>query len=99
LDLRSVLSNPKVDENFSIRKKIEQFRKWHEKEMINSKIEKLHKGVDDQYDADKKKITKPLVDMSDLPTVFSPQHSSRLGRKSNDYRNFDKIVSNTNTYC
>jgi hypothetical protein len=34
--------------------KIEQFRKWHEKEMINSKIEKLHKGVEDQYDADKK---------------------------------------------
>jgi hypothetical protein len=28
------IKNPKVDENFSIRKKIEQFRKWHEKEMI-----------------------------------------------------------------
>lgn len=86
------IKNPKVDENFSIRKKIEQFRKWHEKEMINSKIEKLHKEVDDQYDADKKKITKPLVDMSDLPTVFSPQHSSRLGRKSNE----DKVNHTVN---
>lgn len=76
------IKKPKGDENFSIRKKIEQFRKWHEQEMINHKIEKLHKEIDDQYDADKKKANKPLINVDELPTVFSPKHSSTHGKKT-----------------
>lgn len=77
----------KADENFSIRKKIEQFRKWHEKEIvnqkwhekeiINKKIDSIRKEVDEQYDADKRKITKPMADMNELPTVFSPSNHGR----------------------
>lgn len=90
---RKIKHNSKAEENFSIRKKIEQFRKWHEKELvnqkwhekeiINKKIDSIRKEVDEQYDADKRKMSKPLNDLTELPPVFSPSHSNH-GRKSNE---------------
>lgn len=46
----------RTDEQFSIRKKIEQYRKWHE-EQYKDKLKKLKQEVDDTYDFEQRKIT------------------------------------------
>lgn len=50
----------RYDEPFSIRKKIEQFRRWHE-EQYREKIRKLKVEVDNQYEADHMRITKATL--------------------------------------
>jgi hypothetical protein len=53
------------DEPFSIRKKIEQFRRWHE-EQYKEKIKKLKQEVDIQYEAEKKLGKSVVGQESDL---------------------------------
>ena len=92
------VKNPKAEENFSIRKKIEQFRKWHEKEMIKDKLDKYHKEVDDQFDADKRKLSKPFIDVNELPDVFSPKSSNNHKRKTHDTEKGDKVRKDSGTH-
>lgn len=49
----------KADESFSIRKKIEQFRRWHE-EQYREKIKKLKQEVDHQFEAEHSKISRTV---------------------------------------
>ncbi|OWF49736.1 uncharacterized protein LOC110451310 [Mizuhopecten yessoensis] len=45
------------NEPFSIRKKIEQFRRWHE-EQYKEKLKKLKDEIDNQFEAEQRKMTK-----------------------------------------
>ncbi|KAK3611585.1 hypothetical protein CHS0354_018099 [Potamilus streckersoni] len=49
----------KENETFSIRKKIEQFRKWHE-EQNKEKIKRLKQEVDNQYEAEQHKLIRQV---------------------------------------
>lgn len=49
----------KADESFSIRKKIEQFRRWHE-EQYREKIKKLKQEVDHQFEAEHVKVSRQV---------------------------------------
>lgn len=54
-------------ESFSIRKKIEQFRKWHE-EQYREKIKKLKQEVDHQYDIEQNKLIRQVAGLRETPT-------------------------------
>lgn len=54
-------------ESFSIRKKIEQFRRWHE-EQYREKIKKLKQEVDHQYDVEQHKFARQIVGLRETPT-------------------------------
>ncbi|KAL3892263.1 hypothetical protein ACJMK2_004487 [Sinanodonta woodiana] len=49
----------KENETFSIRKKIEQFRKWHE-EQNKEKIKRLKQEVDNQYEAEQQQLLRQV---------------------------------------
>ena len=58
----------KADESFSIRKKIEQFRRWHE-EQNREKIKKLKQEVDHQFEAEHIKVSRQVGGpLRDTPT-------------------------------
>lgn len=57
----------KGDESFSIRKKIEQFRRWHE-EQYKDKIKKLKQEVDHQFEKEHSKITRQVGAQRETPT-------------------------------
>ena len=61
------VSRGKGDEAFSIRKKIEQFRKWHE-EQYRDKIKKLKQEVDHQFEAEHTKVIRNVPAVRDTPT-------------------------------
>lgn len=54
-------------ESFSIRKKIEQFRRWHE-EQYREKIKKLKQEVDHQYDVENHKLSRQVAGVRETPT-------------------------------
>ena len=55
------------DESFSIRKKIEQFRRWHE-EQYREKIKKLKQEVDHQFEAEHKIINRQVGALRETPS-------------------------------
>ncbi|KAH3710376.1 uncharacterized protein LOC127858965 [Dreissena polymorpha] len=57
----------KADESFSIRKKIEQFRRWHE-EQYKEKIKKLKQEVDHQFEAEHHKAIRQVGALRETPT-------------------------------
>ena len=54
-------------ESFSIRKKIEQFRRWHE-EQYREKIKKLKQEVDHQFDVEHHKLARQVAGVRETPT-------------------------------
>lgn len=60
-------SRGKGDESFSIRKKIEQFRRWHE-EQYKEKIKKLKQEVDNQFEAEHNRISRQVGVFRETPT-------------------------------
>jgi hypothetical protein len=60
-------SRGKADESFSIRKKIEQFRRWHE-EQYREKIKKLKQEVDHQFEAEHNRISRQVGTFRETPT-------------------------------
>ena len=54
-------------ESFSIRKKIEQFRRWHE-EQYREKIKKLKQEVDHQFDVEQHKLVRQIAALRETPT-------------------------------
>lgn len=60
-------SRGKADESFSIRKKIEQFRRWHE-EQYREKIKKLKQEVDHQFEAEHNRISRQVGALRETPT-------------------------------
>lgn len=59
-------------ESFSIRKKIEQFRKWHE-EQYREKIKKLKQEVDHQYDVEQHRLVRQVAALRETPTSKNDQ--------------------------
>ncbi|WAR17230.1 hypothetical protein MAR_031824 [Mya arenaria] len=64
---RAELGRGKADESFSIRKKIEQFRRWHE-EQYREKIKKLKQEVDHQFEAEHKMMNRQVGAVRETPT-------------------------------
>ncbi|XP_045181959.2 uncharacterized protein LOC123540760 [Mercenaria mercenaria] len=60
-------SREKGNESFSIRKKIEQFRRWHE-EQYREKIKKLKQEVDHQFEAEHNRVSRQVGTLRETPT-------------------------------
>ncbi|XP_060556069.1 uncharacterized protein LOC132716757 [Ruditapes philippinarum] len=60
-------SREKGNESFSIRKKIEQFRRWHE-EQYREKIKKLKQEVDHQFEAEHNRVSRQVGPLRETPT-------------------------------
>ncbi|KAK3087675.1 hypothetical protein FSP39_009024 [Pinctada imbricata] len=72
----------KTDEPFSIRKKIEQFRRWHE-EQYKDKLKRLKEEVDIQYEVEHRKLQKSRLGESPGETDKSiDRHTNRQERKN-----------------
>ena len=75
-------------ESFSIRKKIEQFRKWHE-EQYREKIKKLKQEVDHQYDIEQHKVARQVAGLRETPTSKN-DHSVNI---EHEHINVDRLSS------
>lgn len=95
----------RTDESFSIRKKIEQFRKWHE-EQYREKIKKLKQEVDHQFEAEHSKMNRQVGNVRETPTsktqsinVDSDKNEKAPSEKatSSDRMEEDKVTPNNST--
>ena len=83
----------KAEEPFSIRKKIEQFRKWHE-EHYKDKLKKLKQEVDNQYEAEHRKLQKSRLGESPGETEISADKMGRNNEKRFLKRDKDLTLQN-----
>ncbi|KAL4218332.1 hypothetical protein ACF0H5_023070 [Mactra antiquata] len=86
------------DESFSIRKKIEQFRRWHE-EQYREKIKRLKQEVDHQFEAEHTKATRQVGVYRDTPTSKNEaslvtEHEKVPSEVSNEKMDQDKHTPN-----
>lgn len=91
-------SRGRGDESFSIRKKIEQFRRWHE-EQYREKIKRLKQEVDHQFEAEHYKATRQVGVYRDTPTSKNELSIANEPDKvpsevSNDKMELDKQTPN-----
>ncbi|XP_062607607.1 uncharacterized protein LOC134269431 [Saccostrea cucullata] len=74
-------SRARNEEQFSIRKKIEQFRKWHE-EQYKDKLKKLKEEVDNQYEVENRKAQTSRVGSHTPQGNISVEKKDRLEKKT-----------------
>lgn len=74
-------SRSRNEEQFSIRKKIEQFRKWHE-EQYKDKLKKLKEEVDNQYEAENRRAQTSRVESHTPQGNIPVEKKDRGGKKS-----------------
>lgn len=86
----------KADESFSIRKKIEQFRRWHE-EQYREKIKKLKQEVDHQFEAEQNKAIRQVVGgvLRETPTSKNDMSVTGEHEKENYIEPLEKMEEET----
>lgn len=84
------------NEPFSIRKKIEQFRRWHE-EQYKEKLKKLKDEIDNQFEAEQRKMTKSALKSNNSRSKNREEHLAKNKTEKVDDDSDDRGKENQTT--